>query len=97
LVADVLTGVVTVGCIVAAILIHVFDVFFSNDVWIELAESLESLLPSVKFPVDDKGDAGYKMTESPVVKFCVVYACCCDASSSFDDAVVFLGWCEIDV
>jgi hypothetical protein len=54
LVSDTLAGVVAVGCIVAAILIHVFDVFSSLDVLIELAESLENLLPSVEFPMDDK-------------------------------------------
>jgi hypothetical protein len=55
LVTDASAGVIAVGCIMATILIHVFDVFFRLDVWIELAKSLESLLPSVEFPVDDRG------------------------------------------
>jgi hypothetical protein len=95
--AEVLAGVVAVGYVMAAGLIHVFNIFFSLDVWIELAESLEGLLPSVKFPVDDEGNAGSKMTESVIVKFGVVNACCCNASSSIDDAVAFLGRCEVDV
>jgi hypothetical protein len=97
LVTDMLAGVVAVGCVVATVLVHVFDDFFSLDLWIELSESLEGLLPCVKFAVDGKGNAGGKMTETTVVKFSVVYACCCNASGSVDDAVVFLGGCEVDV
>ncbi len=54
-------------------------------------------MPSVKFPVDGKGNTIGKMTESAVVKFGVVYACCYNAFSGVDDAAVFLGWCEVDV
>ncbi len=97
MVADALAGVVAAGCVAAAVLVHVFDVFFSLDVWIELAESLEGLLPSVEFLVDDKGNAGGKMMESAVVEFGVVYAHCCNASGGVDDGVVFLGGCKVDV
>ena len=41
------TGIIEVGGIVAAVVIHVVDVIFGFDVWVEVANLGEGLFPSV--------------------------------------------------
>ena len=45
-------GVVEVGCVVAAVGVHVGDVGFEFNVWIEVADVSKGLFPSVKCLVD---------------------------------------------
>ena len=45
-------GVVEVGCVVAAVGVHVVDVIFGFDVWVEVANLGEGLFPSVVGLVD---------------------------------------------
>ena len=46
--------VVEVGCVVAAVGVHVGDVGFEFDVWIEVADVSKGLFPSVECLVDCK-------------------------------------------
>ena len=46
------TGIIEVGGIVAAVGVHVGDVGFEFDVWIEVADVSEGLFPSVECLVD---------------------------------------------
>ena len=46
------TGIIEVGGIVAAVVIHVVDVIFGFDVWVEVANLGEGLFPSVVGLVD---------------------------------------------
>ena len=47
-------GVVEVGCVVAAVGVHVGDVGFEFDVWIEVADVSKGLFPSVECLADCK-------------------------------------------
>ena len=47
-------GVVEVGCIVAAVVVHIGDVGFEFDMWVEVADVGEGLFPSVECSVDCK-------------------------------------------
>ena len=46
------TGIIEIGGIVAAVGIHVVDVIFCFDVWVEVANLGEGLFPSVVGLVD---------------------------------------------
>ena len=93
MVRDIWAGVVEVGCVVAAVGVHVVDVALVVDVGVEDLEVAEGLGKGVEGVEYGEGDSRGEVANSASVKINVVYVGRCDAAGGVDDSVVAFGGC----
>ena len=96
-VRDVWAGVIEVGCVVAAVGVHVVDVGLVVDVGVEDLEVGEGMGKGVEGVENREGDPGGEVTDAAPVKINVVDICGGDAASGVDDSVVAFGGGEVEL
>ncbi len=97
MVGNIRAGVVEVGSVVAAVVVHVVDVALVVDVGVKDLEVAEGLGEGVEGVEYGKGDSRGEVTDSTPVKIDVVNIRGRDAASGVDNGVVAFGECEVEL
>jgi hypothetical protein len=97
MVADLWAWIVQVGGFVATLGVHVGDVFYGFDVWVEVLGVVEGFGPCLKFLEDREGDSCGEVAEAAVVEVGLVDTSCGNATGCIDDGMELFRWGEVEI
>jgi hypothetical protein len=81
----------------ATVGVHVGDVFFGFDVWVEVLGVVEGFGPCLEFLEDREGDSCGEVVEAAVVKVGLVDTGCGNVTGCVDDGMELFRWVEVEI